>query len=328
MSRLSFIFRTDTHVADRSPASWKADYPAEIWGNLDQIGGFAKQFESRAVLDGGDYFHVKAASRNPHALVERTARLHRAYPCPVWCVEGNHDIAYNNLDTLGKQPLGVLYAAGIFQHLREQVFEDGGLRVRVVGVPYSPARTLAELLRIKKQPGDDVLIAVVHALAAPDPPPSVEGFFGEPVFRYRDLVTEDGPDVWCFGHWHKDQGIVTIGGKQFVNQGAVSRGALVRENTTRTPQVAHIEIKPGSIRIWPVPLIVPPAEDVFDFDRKQREEAEDTAIDLFAARIKADSLADPTMGIEETLKALDYACEVRDLAHMYLERARALEGVG
>lgn len=325
---LSFLFRTDTHVADRSPGSWKGDYPAEIWSNLDQIGALAKERGVRAVLDGGDYFHVKAASRNPHALVERTARIHRAYPCPVWCVEGNHDIAYNNLDTLAKQPLGVLYAAGIFEHLREHVFEDGGLRVRVVGVPYSPDRTVAELQRIQKQPGDDVLIAIVHALAAPDPPPSVEGFFGEPVFKYASLVTENGPDVWCFGHWHKDQGIVTVGGKQFVNLGAVSRGALSRENTLRTPQVAHIEVSPGSIKVWPIPLIVAPAEDVFDFERKQREEAEDSAIDLFAARIKADASIDPTAGIEETLKALDYAREVRDLARMYLERARALEGVG
>jgi DNA repair exonuclease SbcCD nuclease subunit len=326
MPRLSFLFRTDTHVSDRSPGSWKGDYPAEIWGNLEQIGGFAKQFEVKAVLDGGDYFHVKAASRNPHALVERSARLHRAYPCPVWCVEGNHDLAYNNLETLGKQPLGVLYAAGVFEHLREQVFVDGGLRVRVVGVPYSQNRTLAELRRIQKQPGDDVLVAIVHALAAPAPPPSVEGFFGEPVFRYSDLVTEDGPDVWCFGHWHRDQGIVTVGGKQFVNQGAVSRGALVRENTTRTPQVSHIEITPGSIRVWPVPLLVAPAEDVFDFERKERQEAEDTAIDLFAARIKADAMLDPNIGIEETLKSLDFARDVGDLARMYLNRARAEVG--
>jgi len=326
MPRLSFLFRTDTHVADRSPSSWKGDYPSEIWSNLEQIGTLAKKLDCSAVLDGGDFFHVKAASRNPHALVERSARLHRGYPCPVWCVEGNHDIAYNNLETLAKQPLGVLYASGVFQHLREQVFEDGGLRVRVVGVPYSSTRTLAELRRIKKQPGDDILIAVVHALAAPDPPPNVEGFFGEPVFRYADLIAENGPDVWCFGHWHKDQGIVNINGVQFVNQGAVSRGALVRENTLRTPQVTHIEILPGTLLVRPIALVVPPAEDVFDFERKEREEAEDKAIDLFAAHIKADALADPSMGIDDALKAINCAREVGDLARMYLERARAEVG--
>jgi DNA repair exonuclease SbcCD nuclease subunit len=108
MSRVAFVFRTDTHVSDRSPASWKGDYPSEIWSNLDQIGQLALKHGAAAVLDGGDFFHVKAASKNPHALVAKSAQIHRSYPCPTFCVEGNHDISYNNLETLERQPLGVL----------------------------------------------------------------------------------------------------------------------------------------------------------------------------------------------------------------------------
>ena len=73
MSRLAFIFRTDTHVADKSPSSWKGDYPAEIWSNIEQIGKLASEHQVKAVLDGGDYFHVKAPSRNSHASVIKTA---------------------------------------------------------------------------------------------------------------------------------------------------------------------------------------------------------------------------------------------------------------
>ena len=326
MPRLAFLFRTDTHVSDRSPASWKGDYPSEVWSNLEQVGQLARKHGVKAVLDGGDYFHVKAATRNPHALVARTAEVHRAYPCPVYCVEGNHDIAYNNLDSVPKQPLGVLYAAKVFEHLREAVFEDGGMRVRVVGVPYSPFRKLDELLAIQKQPGDDFLIAIVHALAGADPPPSVEDFFGEPVFRYPDLVTPDGPDVWCFGHWHKDQGIVEIGGKQFVNQGALSRGALIRENTERTPSATMLEVRPSGIVTVTMPMVVAPATDVFDFERKERAEAEGVEIDNFVATLRASAEYDPSLSIEANLQALDFAREVRDLALGYLERARAEVG--
>ena len=198
MSRVSFIFRTDVHTSDRNPVSWKADYPSEIWSSLAQVGQFARQYEVTAVLDGGDYFHIKAATRNPHTLVEKTARIHAEYPCDTWSVEGNHDIAYNNLDTVARQPIGVLYATGVFKHLREQVFEKGDVRVRVVGMPYSPFRTLEDLRAIQKQPGDTHLVAIVHALAGADPPPNVEEFFGEPVFRYEDLLSPEGPDVWCF----------------------------------------------------------------------------------------------------------------------------------
>lgn len=328
MPRLSFIYRTDTHVADRSPASWKGDYPSEIWNGLRQIGKLADEREVTAVLDGGDYFHIKSASRNTHSLVGMSAQIHRAYSCPTFCVPGNHDLSHNNLDTLDRQPLGVLFGSQVFFRLEDQVFRDGDLQVRVVAMPYSPFRTVDHLRAIQKQPGDDFLIAVVHQLAAPDPPPTIEDFFGEPVFRYSDLVTPDGPDVWCFGHWHKDQGIAEVEGRKFVNLGAVSRGALIRENTERTPKVAYIEVEPTGIVITPISLDVAPAADVFDFERKERQEAEGRNIDQFVERLRADINLDPSASIETSIQALNFAAEVRMTAMEYLERARARAGAG
>jgi DNA repair exonuclease SbcCD nuclease subunit len=322
MPRVGFIFRTDTHVADRSPASWKGDYPEEIWSNLEQIGRFAKDMDATAVLDGGDYFHVKAASRNSHGLIYKTAAIHKQYPCPVYGAEGNHDMQYNNLDSIERQPLGVLYGCGVFERLRETVFKDGDLQVRVVGVPYHPRRTREELLAIQKKPGDDFLVAIVHALAAENPPAKVEDFFGEPVFRYADLVTEDGPDVWAFGHWHRDQGIVSVKGKQFVNQGAVSRGALTHENTSRVPQVSLIEFESTGPLIQTIPLIVAPASDVFDLERKERAEAETRSMDSFLERLQADTNFDSALSIDDNIRSLDFASEVRDFALRYLAQAR------
>jgi DNA repair exonuclease SbcCD nuclease subunit len=327
MPRLAFIYRTDTHVCDRGPVSWKADYPTEIWSNLEQIGRFAKEHDANAVLDGGDYFHLKAASRNPHSLIIKSMGVQKAYPCETWCVEGNHDMQYNDLTSVEeKQPLGVLYEAGTFHHLREQVFEDGGMRVRVVGMPYKVDRSLADLQAIKKQPGDDFLIAVVHQLASPAPPPNVEDFFGEPVFRYSDLVSEDGPDAFCFGHWHKDQGVEEIGGKKFINQGAVSRGALINENTQRTPKVSLIEFTPSGLRVVELPLIVAPAADVFDFEKKQRVEKESESIDQFIVQLQNNVRIDVGASIETNVEQLDFAQDVRSAALEYLARAR--EGVG
>lgn len=319
MPRLSFLFRTDTHVCDRSPVSWKGDYPSEIWSNLEQVGKIAKEREITAVLDGGDYFHVKAASKNPHRLVEKTARIHRGYVCPTFEVEGNHDIAYNNLNTLPDQPLGVLFASGVFQPLREQVFKDGDLQIRVVGVPYSPMRRLDELLQIQKKPGDTHLLAVVHGLAAKSPPSQVEDFWNEPVFSYEALVSRNGPDIWMFGHWHKDQGIETIGGKQFVNLGALSRGALVRENLERIPKVALIEATSGNLSVTPIPLSVAPAEDVFDLEKKAAQEKERHDIEQFVLQLVSDGAVDPDASIEENIRSLGFADEVRDEALRYFE---------
>lgn len=319
MPRLAFLFRTDVHTSDRSPISWKGDYPAEIWASLEQVGQIAREREANAILDGGDYFHVKAASRNPHRLVERTARIHRAYPCPTYEVEGNHDISYNNLSTLSDQPLGVLFASQVFQPLREEVFTDGDLQVRVVGVPYSPTRRLEDLLKIQKKPGDTHLLAVVHALAAKSPPPQVEDFWNEPVFSYEALVSRNGPDMWMFGHWHKDQGIEEVGGKQFINLGALSRGALVRENLERTPKVAFIEATESSLTVTPISLVVAPGSEVFDLEKKATQEKERHDIEQFVLQLVSDGSLDPEASVEDNIRSLGFADEVRDEALRYFE---------
>lgn len=322
MSRIAFIFRTDVHSADKGPVSWKGDYCGEISESLRQVGELARQHEASAVLDGGDFFHVKAPGRNSHGLVYDTGILHKEYPCPVYSIEGNHDMMGNNLDTIERAPLGVLYVTGVFRHLREEVFEVDGLRVRVVGVPYSPSRDLSEIQAIRKQPGDDYLVAVVHALAAEDPPAHVEEFFGEPVFRYSSFIFEDGPDVFCFGHWHRDQGIVEIEGRHFVNQGALSRGALTKENTERTPKVSLLEFTKEGVRTTALPLKVAPAEEVFDFDRKERQEKESLVITQFVEQLEADMQVDTNQDVETNVRSLNFAPEVRERALAYLERVR------
>jgi outer membrane translocation and assembly module TamA len=119
---------------------------------------------------------------------------------------------------------------------------------------------------------------------------------------------------------------VTIGGTQFVNLGAVSRGALIRENTHRTPKVALIEATKERIRVLQIPLDVAPAEDVFDFDRKERQEAEETNIEQFVTILQTNANFNPDASIEDNLNTLNVAVEIRDLARDYLDRARAEVG--
>jgi exonuclease SbcD len=319
---MKFLFRTDVHVADKNPASWKADYAAEVWSCLEQIGKFARKYTVDAVLDGGDYFHVKASTRNSHALVAKSAEVHLAYPCPVYVVPGNHDIAYNSLDSLDQQqPLRVLFASQVFRRMGSATFVGDAGKVRVVGVPYDLNRTLEQLRSIQKE-DEDWLIAVVHALAAENPPAEAEDFMGEAVFRYEDLVSENGPDVFAFGHWHRDQGSVKIGGKYFINPGAVSRGALVKDNLDRIPQVSLIELTKDRVSVGMVPLSVAPATEVFDIEQKARREKEGEAIDQFVVRLRQDLKADASKDLANSIRELDFAADVRDLALEYLDQAR------
>ena len=71
--------------------------------------------------------------------------------------------------------------------------------------------------------------------------------------------------------------------------------------------------------------MAPPA-DVFDFDRKERQEREETNIEQFVQALHANAEFDASSSIEDNLQKLDFAVEVRDLAREYLERARAEVG--
>lgn len=323
---MRFLFRTDVHAADKAPVSWKADYRAEVLDNLRQIGDLAKTYKVDAVLDGGDFFHVKSPVKTSHSLVVEVMQLHaKHYPCPVYSIEGNHDVVGNNLDTIDQQPLGVLYTAGTFKMLREEVFERDGVKVRVVGIGYNKSLTVEDIQALRKT-DEDCLIAVVHALASENPPPSVEEFFGEPVFKYDSLIFDRGPDVFLFGHWHRDQGISVIDGRHFVNQGAVSRGALVKENLERIPKVALITVEKGVLEVESIPLSVLPASEVFDLEAKQRQDTENVVIDMFVQELNTNfEVADSEVSVEAAIanmSNMNFATTIRDRALQYFERVR------
>lgn len=328
----SFLFRTDVHVMDRSPDSWKGDYEQEVFSNLEQIGRIAREREVTAILDGGDFFHVKAASRNSHALVRHVIDVHKAYPCPVYSIEGNHDLQYHNMGTLERQPLGVLYAAGIFHPLRDETFCSGNHSVRVVGIPYSPSRSLADLQAVSKD-SETHLVCLVHALATMGRRRSADGFVGESIFDYADLVSNHSPDLWAFGHWHKDQGVSSLldtSGRSvsFVNQGAVSRGALSSDNLDRTPKVAIFSFEDDNPEpsVELIELEVAPSHEVFDLEKKSRQEVRDEAIGRFVTDLVNEGALEAGRSVEETLNKLDFARDVREGAVEYLERARSIRG--
>ena len=123
---ITLVWRTDVHLSDVSPSSRKDDWASTVLGKLRQVGMVADRVRAAAVLDGGDFFHVKSPSRNTHDLVRRVADLHATYPCPVYANVGNHDCVYGDYEYLDQQPLGVLFSTGVFRRCydeHEVVFE-------------------------------------------------------------------------------------------------------------------------------------------------------------------------------------------------------------
>lgn len=284
---VTLVWRTDVHLSDHTPRSRTDNWTETVLRKLASVGNIARDVNAHAVIDGGDFFDIKAPGRNSHALIQRVMAVHRDYPCPVFANVGNHDCVYGDYSYLPQQPLGVLYEAGTFRRLydeHEAVFTSTeALRVpvtvRVVGVPYHGTKyDLDRLARIKR--GDeDYLMVVCHLLASPT---QSTMFDAEDVLRYDVLDQYPDVDVWAFGHWHMDQGIErTPGGKLVVNTGSLTRGALSQDSLDRIPTVTALRF--GLEGVTATKVVVPhaPASEVFDLVAKDKDAIRQTMIEEF-----------------------------------------------
>ena len=349
---INLVWRTDVHLSDRAPSSRTDDWADAVFDKLGQVRDLAREVNAAAILDGGDFFHIKSPTRNSHALVHRTAEHHSTYPCPVYCTPGNHDSVYGDYTFLPQQPLGVLFSTGVFKRLYDgyEVFFAGrgdqmyakaypytkpkggwadanpfaipmnqrnGPIVRVVGIPYHGTSYDMERFTSIEKGDEDILICVAHVLA------SNKGgsmFEGEDIIKYSDLV-DTAPDVYLFGHWHKNQGVEEIGGKQFVNIGSLTRGSLSQDNLDRIPSAAVLRCTEKGVEIEVRPLNVRPAEEVFDVEGRERQVKRQVEMDSFVTAIR-DALQPSDEGetLADAVSGMDMPNEVRERALAYLER--------
>jgi exonuclease SbcC len=330
---IRLVWRTDVHLSDRSPSSRTDDWTKTVLGKLDQVGRVASKVGAVAVLDGGDFFHVKSPTRNSHRLIQEVASLHANYPCPVYANVGNHDCVYGDIDYLDQQPLGVLFATEVFKRCydeHEAIFEEWDedygsphgpmlqCKVRVVGIPYHGTKYDMERFTSIKKGDEDYLIVMGHVLA------SQKGgtmFEGEDIVKYADLAGLD-PDLWLFGHWHKDQGVTDLGnGKKVVNVGSLSRGTLSQDDLDRKPACVVLSFDRKGLQINVVRLKIRPNEEIFDLDAKFRSQTRDSTMDHFIEVMRETMTTEGGKSLEEVIGETDVPDKVRERALLYLEQA-------
>lgn len=317
---IRLVWRTDVHLSDTTPASRTDDWTENCFDHLNQVKMVCEKWKAHGLIDGGDLFHVKSPSRNSHKLVQRTVAHHADYPCRVGVNFGNHDGVYGDIEFLPQQPLGVLYASGVVERLydeHEMVFEEDGIKVRVVGIPYHGVRYDWDRFTSIKKGDEDILIVTAHVLASPK---GGTMFEGEDIIKYNDLENLD-PDVWLFGHWHKDQGVMKVGDKTIVNIGSLTRGALSQDEVTRKPAIALLECEKGGVNVRVVRLKVKPATEVFDMDARVRMEARDSTIEAFVASVRDTLVESKAVSLEDKIAEMEIDERVRERTLLYIEEA-------
>lgn len=321
---ITLVWRSDVHMADMPPQSRTDDWATTILGKLAQVGEIARDVKAAAVLDGGDFFHVKSPGRNSHEMVRRVTEVHAAYPCPVYGNIGNHDVKYGSMEYLSESPLAVLFESGVFRRCydeNEAVFTQDGVKVRVLGIPYHG--TTYDMNRftsiVKKD--EDHLVVIVHCLASPK---GGTMFEAEDVIGYNQLANL-GPNVWCFGHWHKNQGVTEIArGKHVVNVGSLSRGSISQDDLARTPSCVVMRFSKDNVTFETIPLKVAAPEDVFNLEARERKNTRTMTMEAVVDRLKSQLTMRESGSVLDTVReATNIPGDIRERTIHYLERAGA-----
>ncbi len=320
-----WMFFTDPHVKDTPPISRSDDYASAILGKIEKIRDMCVDQKVDGVFVGGDVFDVKNSARTTHGLVVRCINLFSSFPCPVYTLVGNHDIFHDQLSTLDKQPLGVVFAKGdaVLIRLSENSFQAGP--VRFVGYDYQIPEKIDVSHFDRPKDGEDVQIAFTHHNLVP----SGTKFWDEAAIPYGDFK-DISPDIVINGHLHSPPGgnIVVKDGKTFVNPGALSRGSLTIDDVKRPVQALIIEYPDRSgigvehVTLTLVDLEATPAEEVFYIERKERELENSQKMAEFVENLTDTIENSSERDTVQLLEEIEMSSEVRASVEKYLNRAK------
>ena len=307
-AEMKILLAGDYHLSDRTPKFRKDNYKETGFVEMGMIREKSSELKVDAVIFTGDIFDDKAATRNSHTLVREAIYNFSLFPCPVYSIIGNHDISYNRIETLEKQPLGVVFESRALKKL-DRITIKG---VDIVGIHFSEENTYDVLYsnKIEGRP----LIAVCHVLA------TLEGgdFFGEPIFSYEQLAQHGNVDCYGFGHFHNDQGIQVVKGKHFLNLGAIARGALNKDNIHRQVKLGLIEHNGKEFKCSEIILPVRPASEIFDMERKQEIDENENQIEAFVKSLTANELFESLENLEDNIRGMRLESKVENRLCQYL----------
>lgn len=312
----------DPHLSAHNPAAWKAPYEEVMATALEELVKFAEVTETRAILVAGDFFHLKAASRNPLGFLVRVSRILQRMPCPVYGIAGNHDLRTGSIwnGGLEGQPLEILTETGAVILLDDRPVQlldptDGtGCWIQGTSFNHGSADTFVGLAR---QNDEHVHVHLGHFGFSPE---GSGQLYGEEVFGPEDLGAAF--DVAVIGHHHWDQGVQQIDGRWYMAHGSFGWTSCHKADRDRVPQIGVIEVHPlgKTVTAMALPLRYPQAfEELIDVEKRDMIQEEAEQLEEFTVQLGERLLEAPAP--EAVLEDLELEADVRDRARTYLEEA-------
>ncbi|MFA5999519.1 MAG: metallophosphoesterase [Candidatus Paceibacterota bacterium] len=310
-------FVTDLHLKDKPPESRIDDYAHTVLGKLEKVFQTVDKSEGdQGIICGGDLFDVKEGAKISHGLVVDIIALLRQYShIPFYTLIGNHDIKYDRLDTIEKQPLGVLLKSGLVHRINKKYLENNSniifgldfigdkyLNYDMFDLPYSDSK---------------FNIVCVHCNIMPDS----ETFYYENALSFNKIIDRFPKlNLMIMGHIHffKENPLIYKYNNSFlVGPGSLARVSSAKENLDRDINIVYIKDKGFSID----KLEVKPSSEIFDLKRIEELKQRDGMIaDFVSDLVKASSSSSDS--IDEILNRSNIDENIKTRVYYYLKKAQ------
>lgn len=259
---LDLVWITDLHLSDVPPGRRAEGYRNEIMAKLRLVSQLCHDLNAYC-LCGGDVFHVKAPNSpaNSPSLIREVIEVFSSFPGGrVYGIVGNHDIRFDQMETLSQQPLGVVIEAKAYEVVDHLDFNGPKFSVRLDGFSYrSGAELYADLQKVT--PCDSTYrVAMLHASAAPGDSRELGVDY---ILGYNQLQdTEYNLMLW--GHDHTRSETQSCGPVTHVNLGSLARAAYTVDEADRPVSAVWVHLDPiNGNTIKEIPLAVKPMDEVF-----------------------------------------------------------------
>lgn len=278
---MKYLLVGDIHLADRPPSSCTETYTDDLFDLLEQTVALEEEHDCDGTIWAGDVFHIKAASRNSHRMVQRAIDLGSKYR-DWWVAAGNHDMENDRIESLVKQPLGVLYKSGA------KFLDQENGPPHVLGVPWQQ-----DWFGDFKPPQihrDGLLVA--HAPLYPRAPVHPE------YVSYEWWGAQQGLGACYYGHVHDIHGATLVDEVWFCNNGAITRGSLHESELVRPVFVTvwdpsdHL---PETGPFIPIMLKYKPASEVFRLAEISENKTATVRVEEFLAEVGRTQLSMVTL---------------------------------
>lgn len=273
---MKLCFLTDSHFKSASPKlRTDPDYLDTIMYKLEQIKTLVHERKVDVLLHGGDFFDTPFPD---HKTLTYISSFFENLGVPTYVTVGNHDVVGRNLESLDRSGLGVLAAAGCVKllPLDNSPVEFGNVSIK--GLHYTDDDSVLDKFCFE---GDKFGIIVAHL-------PIVPMDHEVPFKVYHPKNINTNAKLCISGHYHFPFKYLTwngdgthlndnflnlgAGGTFWVNPSALMRTSVATGDLERTPSVVFIDTVTETLEI--IPLVVQPAEHVFDLElvRQVKEE--------------------------------------------------------